>query len=178
MEITDNSSEEFIKNLKVTGGFTVPANYFNELDERLQNIYAEPTFTLASNNGFNTPDAYFDTLQASILEKITNKQAKILPLYKTTAFKISIAIAAALLMVALLFLYEPKTPVQSAGNLATPALSEQEIIDHLSSVGYNDELLCDAGWCNELNKTDKKENNEIENYLQQHTEEDLFTNEL
>jgi hypothetical protein len=42
-------------------------------------------------------------------------------------------------------------------------LTEDEIIEHLSSSGFREEMLCDAGWCDELNKLENS--SEIENYL-------------
>ena len=42
-------------------------------------------------------------------------------------------------------------------------LSEEEIIEHLSNSGFREEMLCDAGWCDELKKLENS--SEIENYI-------------
>ena len=45
-------------------------------------------------SGFKTPDHYFDTLSAKVLEEINEREAKVIPLYKRKKV-ISIAAAAA-----------------------------------------------------------------------------------
>ncbi|QSW88014.1 MULTISPECIES: hypothetical protein [Flavobacterium] len=46
-------------------------------------------------SGFKTPDHYFDTLSAKVLEQINEKEVKVIPLYKRKKV-ISIAAAAAI----------------------------------------------------------------------------------
>lgn len=169
-------SEQFIKDLKVKGGFVAPLNYFEELDGRLQSISDEPRLELeAANGGFVTPEFYFDSLESRILKKVP-EQAKIIPMYQRGIFRISLAVAASLMLVSLLFLFETKKPAGNATKIAEP--TENEVIEYLNKEGYPLEYLCDAGWCNEFNSTIKKETEPIENYLLEHADEDLFIEEL
>lgn len=48
-------------------------------------------------SGFKTPDHYFDTLSAKVLEQINEREVKVIPLYKRKKV-ISIAAAAAVLI--------------------------------------------------------------------------------
>lgn len=178
METEENNSELFIMNLKVIGGFAVPLNYFKILEERLQIISETPNFTIPEINNFAVPNGYFDTLEANILMLVLPEEAQIIPLYKRGFVKNLLAVAATLLLFSMLYLFMNR-PASHTGNMAgIHKLSTQEIIEHLSSEGYNLELLCDAGWCNDLNKLNKKENTDVENYLLEHGEEDFLSDEL
>ncbi len=169
-------SEQFIKDLKVNGGFIVPDNYFEELEIRLQSISDEPRLELeAAKGGFVTPESYFEDLEGRILKKVP-EQAKVIPMYQRGIYRISLAIAASLLLVSLLFLFDTKKQAGSTAKIAEP--TENEIIEYLNKEGYRIDLLCDAGWCNELNNTNKKETEPIENYLLEHADEDLLIEEL
>jgi hypothetical protein len=55
-------------------------------------------------------------------------------------------------------------------------LSTEEIAEQLSLSDVNAELLCDAGWCNELEKLNKEEDNSIETLID--TDEELIIDEL
>ncbi|MDP1727939.1 MAG: hypothetical protein Q8M15_14235 [Bacteroidota bacterium] len=169
-------SEQFIKDLKVNGGFIVPDNYFEELELRLQSVSDEPMLELeTSEGGFVVPEAYFEDLESRILKKVP-VQAKVIPMYQRGIFRISIAVAATLLLVSLLYLFETKKQPGPTAKIAEP--TENEIIEYLNKEGYRIDLLCDAGWCNELNNTNKKETEPIEKYLLEHADEDLLIEEL
>lgn len=176
MKPESEHSEQFIKNLKVKEGFIVPENYFEELENRLQAISAEPGFELEGiKGGFIVSESYFDNLESRILKKVP-EQAKTIPMYQRGIFRISLAIAATLLLVSMLFLFETKKQGGSTAKIAEP--TENEVIEYLNKEGYQIDLLCDAGWCNELKNKNKIETESIENYLLEHADEDLLMEEL
>ena len=180
MNPLEENREQFIKDLNVQGGFTVPEGYFEQLDKRLQDITEEPQLQLkGESGGFFTPENYFSKLEGKILEKVARPKAKIIPLYRKPVFWLSAAIAASLLFVSLLFLFNDNKPAEFTDRqkAVEHELTESELIEYLNDEGYHLDQLCDAGWCNEFNNL-KKESDPLENYLQEHANEGLLMEEL
>ncbi len=155
--------EDFIRSLKSSGGFDIPQDYFENNLKKLQEISKEPKLELNDlKGGFEIPPMYFDNLNAQILSKVNQaKKGKKLSLFPNVNW---VNYAAACLVFGLIVFGVMQ---MNQSNLTETAkiedLTEDEIIDHLSSSGYRLEMLCDAGWCDELKKLDN--NSEIENYL-------------
>ena len=64
-------------------------------------------------NKFKTPENYFDDLEKDILAKTTiGGSAKVIPLYRSNAFKIAMSMAAAFLLIVGLWFFNPSTTVQ------------------------------------------------------------------
>ncbi len=156
-------SEEFIKGLKRSGGFEIPEDYFESNFKVLQQIPLDPALDIEKTaTSFDTPPHYFENLSSQIFDKVNQpKQAKKISLsFSNNWMKIAAAIA--LFGVIGLGMMKLNTPKQT-DTAKLEDLSEEEIIDHLSSSGYGVDMLCDAGWCDELKKLDN--NSDIENYL-------------
>jgi hypothetical protein len=78
-----------------------------------------------------------------------------------------------LLVVFGLFLFEPSP--QSQTKLSGP--SEDELIEQLQQIELNTDLLCEAGWCNEIELLEKEDLSQTENFLLE-TENNLIIDAL
>lgn len=159
----DINEEDFIRSLKSSGGFETPKDYFDNNLEKLQQIPKEPSFELNKTiGGFEIPSLYFENLNEQILSKVIQpKKGEKLNLFTQVNW---MNYAAACLVFGLIVLGVMKMNPSTQTETATlEDLTEDEIIEHLSSSGYREEMLCDAGWCDELKKLEN--NSEIENYL-------------
>jgi hypothetical protein len=139
------------------GGFNVPTNYFEQLKQQVANKIQLMPYTHKNNAGFNVPKGYFSQLNLAIKLKTSGKQnqlrIKIITRYA--------AVAAVFFVAVFLFLFEPT--FESKPNL----LTDEAIINHLQNEGFSLDLLCDAGWCNELNESN---NSNLEEYLLNQTD--------
>jgi hypothetical protein len=138
------------------------------MDNEIKNI-EDFLNTIPKTGGFKVPDNYFENLNDLLFEKVTAKQAKKLTLNWFNAINIT-AIAASVLLIAGLFLFDPN-------NMAKQELNEEEIISHLQQEEITVDLLCDAGWCIELDQTEPK-NSDLEEEILIGTESDLIITEL
>ena len=89
-----NSIDFLNKKTGRNSGFSVPKNYFSEVEE---SIFAEvATISFSKDAGFKTPDNYFNNLEDSILDTILTpqKESKVIH-FKSTIFKIIPYVAAA-----------------------------------------------------------------------------------
>ncbi len=171
----ENHSELYLKNLKTEGGFRLPDHYFEDLEIKMLANLAEPELNFGQNGGFKTPEEYFAGMEMAVLNKLALKKAKIIPFYQRSFFSLGISIAAGLLLVSMLFLYRMS---DSPDIVKNTAVSNEEIINHLSNEDINAELLCEAGWCTEMEKLNKKENDELNNYIIENSDESLLMGEL
>lgn len=62
--------------LKKSNPFTVPSNYFEELNERINQSVFISSLEKKEHNGFNTPTSYFETLENQIKSRISLEQFK------------------------------------------------------------------------------------------------------
>jgi hypothetical protein len=155
------NSEELIRNLSVEGGFKEPVNYFEELEEQiLVKISLKELISENENikTGFEVPEAYFESLSEKIQGKVEGKGAKKIALFGPYWLSKLTGIAAIFIMLVglVFFRAEPKSTSEIK-------LTEDDIANELSVGDLNATLLCDAGWCNELEglgQTNKK-NSEI-----------------
>ncbi len=117
-------------------GFTVPVNYFEELNEQIKSRIALEQF---KSVGFTTPSNYFDKLQASILDQTVNakQETKIARLWHTDLIRY--AAAACFILVAASGLYvneQSKVKQAQSTELANEAMlydiDESVIIQHLT----------------------------------------------
>ncbi|MCF8254487.1 MAG: hypothetical protein K9H61_13705 [Bacteroidia bacterium] len=155
------NSEEFIRAFPVEGGFNEPVNYFEELDaDILLEIRLRELISKNENIeiGFEVPGSYFETLTEKIQGKVEEKGAKKIALFGPYWLSKLTGIAAIFIMLVglVFFRSEPKS-------ISEIKLTEEDIANELSLGDLNAVLLCDAGWCNELEglgQTNKK-NSEI-----------------
>lgn len=155
--------EDFIRSLKGSGGFEIPQDYFENTLKKLQEISKEPKLDLNDlKGGFETPPQYFENLNAQVLSKVNQpKKGKKLSLLSNSNW---MKYAAAIVLFGIIGfgILKMNQPAQTE-SAKMEDLTEEEIIDHLSKSGYAEDMLCDAGWCDELKKLDN--NTDIETYL-------------
>ncbi|MFN4084212.1 MAG: hypothetical protein ACK4K9_11325 [Bacteroidia bacterium] len=150
--------KEIIQN---NNGFDLPENYFDELKSEVMLKVQKNQF----EGGFTVPDNYIETLRKNVLAN-TKPDIKTI---KISWFYYASAAAALLLAVTFIFLFEP----QKQENFGS--ISDKEIINHLEHNGLSIDLLCDAGWCNEIII---EPNTKLENYLIDEMDETNFYDEL
>ncbi len=88
-------------------GFSVPSNYFEELDGQLLDMARQTgnDFRLVEempSSGFKTPENYFDGLEERILDKVQKdkKQPKVIPLFQKEYWYYAAGIAAIVIALA------------------------------------------------------------------------------
>lgn len=98
---------------------------------------------LESKGSYDVPNAYFNTLEANILNRLPqqtqSQRAKIIPLHWFSAAAII------LLCLSIIFTYTQKNDP-----LANNAIDSEFVLEQLGRTELNADLLCDAGWCLEL----------------------------
>jgi predicted DNA-binding protein len=80
-------------------GFSIPENYFEEMEDNFFSSIA--TESLPKDDAFKTPSNYFETVENDILSKLnieTDKEVKVISLYKRVLNFIPIAAAASVLL--------------------------------------------------------------------------------
>lgn len=99
--------------------------------------------SLHVQGGFTTPETYFAKLDAQIIAKISENNAP----KKAKVFNLAWLSAAAVFLVMLgIFLQKDKLVLpEPSANLDAEMVAEQ-----LGNADLSAELLCDAGWCLEL----------------------------
>ncbi len=139
------------------GGFNLPPNYFAQLKLQVAKQTALMPYAHKNNSGFNVPNEYFSKLNQAIKQQTAGKQQKphIILLTKYAA------VAAIFIVAVFLFLFEPTFVANQT------VLTDEAIINHLQNEGFTLDLLCDAGWCNELYENNKSN---IEEYLLNETD--------
>jgi hypothetical protein len=124
-------------------------------------------------NGFEVPEQYFELLPNKILQQLPKEKTKVFKLQVKQLWVNGASIAAMLLVVFGLFLFEPSP--QSQTKLSGP--SEDELIEQLQQIELNADLLCEAGWCNEIELLEKEDLSQTENFLLE-TENNLIIDAL
>jgi hypothetical protein len=124
-------------------------------------------------NSFEVPGQYFELLPNKILQQLPKENTRVFRLQVKQLWINAASIAAILLMIFGLFLFEPKP--QSQTKLSSP--SEDELLEHLQQIELNTDLLCEAGWCNEIELLEKESLNQTETYLLE-TENNLIIDAL
>lgn len=138
------------------------------MDNEIKNI-EDFLNTMPQTGGFKVPEDYFERLNTKVIENINRKKTNGLKLLWVNSINIT-AIAASLFIISGLFLFEPNRNNDHEPNA-------EEIISHLQQEEITADLLCDAGWCLELDQKEQK-NTELEEEILLNTESDLIISEL
>lgn len=126
---------------------------------------------LETKGGFQMPEGYIENLHQKVLEKTIRLEPKKARIISMGNIWLKVAsVAAVALIVAGLFWFDPTRD-------NTKQLSEDEILEHLQGAEISAELLCDAGWCNELESLTIPENQTDEQILID-TDTELLIDEL
>jgi len=179
MQFENSDIDKNLRQLKVDGGFIVPENYFDGLKSSIknqinQNENSLPHSTEIIADGFITPPDYFNNLKENILVNINTRKA-VKPNLRLVYSQI-INIAAILFVVSFLYFYKDIHHAEGYAN-NWKDLSDKELIDHLNTTGYSVEMLCDAGFCDDLLKVNDN-NGELEKYLIDNTDLLFLQSEL
>lgn len=183
MEKEMGEAEAFLKGLELKGSFSVPEGYFEQLQERLEILGDETTDegqldsfnSLGVEGGFNIPTDYFEALEGKVMNRVLeeNKEAKVIPLLSYKKYWLA-SIAATFLIAAFIFLWkDQKVTLVAESN----TLQIEQVADHLEVGDLNEELLCDAGWCDEITSLPGIGGEIPVDYLNE-TETDLLIEEL
>ncbi|MEE9406581.1 MAG: hypothetical protein V3V28_00765 [Polaribacter sp.] len=81
METNIKNSENYLNSVsKKKSGFNAPENYFSDVEDRFSSFLYEDK--IPKNITFKTPDAYFDNLENTVLNKAltTEKEVKVISL--------------------------------------------------------------------------------------------------
>ena len=131
-----------LKNIKQSG-FKVPKDYFENLEESLLNS-SEINIDI-KESGFKVPDNYFDKVETSILNKTSNKtkETRVISLYNKKTLITSLSIAATILLLLNLSIFDKQITFDSIDNAAleTFVLNEElESLDIARLISNDNEL--------------------------------------
>ncbi|MDD7884859.1 hypothetical protein [Flavivirga sp. 57AJ16] len=103
--------QDKLHNIKETG-FNVPDGYFNALEDAL--LSDIKLKKMASDSGFKLPEGYFSTLENTIIDKVSIKAStKVVPLFRKRALIYISGIAAAVLLLFNLSIFQNKPTFNS-----------------------------------------------------------------
>ena len=168
-----SNSERYLRELPIQGGFSVPQNYFSELENKLM-PEEEASLFPPVQGGFVVPENYFVQLNLQLEERLSKRLASSISLYGKPVF-MWVGIAASLLFVFGLFLYQPRPEKELGSN---QKISAEDIAAHLNDVDLSEDLLCDAGWCSEIDKLNIISDSAGMNALNLEIDEDYIIDEL
>lgn len=121
-------------------GFTVPANYFEDLTTQIEDrIALSQLQALTVTDGFKTPEGYFEKLQANILSQTTEvrqPKPKVLKLWQSDFMKYVSAACVIVLTASGLYLNQQNTlkqdrKIELASEQMLYDIDESVIIEHL-----------------------------------------------
>jgi hypothetical protein len=117
--------------------FSVPKNYFNDLEKRFSNFLIEDK--ISNKKVFLTPNSYFDTLEDKIIPKVTlkEKNIKIISLKQRIYKVIPFGIAASILLFISVNYFNNFNTEVSFDNLALSDI-ETWILDNSSEITSQD----------------------------------------
>jgi len=151
-----------LNNLKKTG-FKTPDNYFDAIEDNIMNaIKLENNLNLSKETGFKTPDNYFDAIEDVVINKIEIKKTpKVIPLFSKRNLLYASGIAAAVLLLFNLSIFEKEVTWDSLDTLTVENYIIEEGIDSYELAAlFTDDDFPDIDFI-EQNITDKA----LENYL-------------
>lgn len=159
-------------------GFEVPQGYLEGLTDHLMQSCKEEDVMLPEGTepGWNVPEGYFEELESKVLQHTSPPQGKIIEAWWTPARMRYAGVAASLLMAITLFFSLPERNAQPAPTAAK--VNTEEVLQQLSAEDLDADLLCDAGWCDELEKLSGKPAKTEEEDLLLQADEEYLLNEL
>jgi hypothetical protein len=182
MKEDDNDIDDsFLKGLAISGGFSVPENYFEKSIMGLKSITSQPEPLLNIKNkegGFEVPENYFEKSANQILEKVGAKQGK--KIHLNTWFTLTKVAAVLIAIIGLSYVLIVKTKQKQTFSEQLNNVSEEEIIDYLAKNDVKTEWITKAVFSseNQLPSTVNSKNKEVEQYLIDNTDEQTLIEEL
>lgn len=125
----DYESENMLRGKLGGPGFSVPENYFDQLNQDIQTrISVEKLKDLSNHNGFEVPELYFQQLNVKINKRIMEdqgvKESKVIHLWHSDLFKY--ATAACFILIAAFGLYFNNNHAVTAA--AVPNFTNEQIL--------------------------------------------------
>jgi hypothetical protein len=126
-------------------GFTIPPDYFEELDAQIQTRISLENLPPSASHGFTVPKDYFDQLTIDIISK-THAERKPLKLFRfmhSSAFKYASAACFAVIVAAGVFFNTNRMGADKSGSSNAEDLAaeqilfdidEQIVIEHIESL--------------------------------------------
>lgn len=161
-----HTDETFLRNLPVTGGFTVPEGYFQEQRTRLMFRIRRNGYELPE---MQVPEGYFENSRNRILQKTTLHKKASFTLLRNPLMRYAAA-ASVILVSGIAFMFLRMDKQQSARNI-----SANDVINYLEVYGTSD--LSSAELV-QLIPTSQMPTTAEENYLIQQTDNTLTFEEL
>ena len=116
----------------------------SKMDNEIEQIESKLT-SLPVQGGMIVEDSYFSELEAMIMQRVV---AKDMPKKHQLIRFNWVPAAAAIFILFFVFLYQNKLDdIQT-----NPSLDIDLVADHLGNTELSEDLLCDAGWCIELDE--------------------------
>jgi len=133
-----------LNNIKKTG-FKTPDNYFDAVEDNIMNaIKQENNLNLSKETGFKTPNNYFDAIEDVIINKIETKSTpKVILLFSKRNLLYASSIAAAVLLLFNLSIFDKEDPWDSLDTLTVENYILEEGIDsyELAALLTDDDFL-------------------------------------
>ncbi len=158
-------------------GFSVPSNYFEELEKELldmvQHSESEKVLDNIEGSGFKAPEGYFESFEVKFPDNAL-RETKIIPLFKKEYMLYAASIAAIIIALAG-SLYINPAPVDTWENIELSVL-ENYINDNnidlttteISGLLFNDGIVVDDSNFNEVNSE------AMLDYLEENVEDPTF----
>lgn len=166
----------FENNIENDGGFQIPNQYFEKSTTNILNKISAKTALPIENmeRGFTVPENYFEKNRQLILKNTKTHSVKKFNLFTKNNWFVLTGIAAMLIAVIGLFVF---VNTNNTNNLsaATSKISDDEIIDYLTTNDITFEWINDAVLSPNTNKT---KTIELEQYLLEHADEQVLLDEL
>ncbi|MPT36753.1 MAG: hypothetical protein E2604_17120 [Flavobacterium sp.] len=132
------------------------------------NLENDPKIT----SGFTTPEAYFDQLEARIMDRLPQPETKVIPLWRRSSVWMSGIAATLLLAGGLTFYYNNQPNPATSLDDATVETYLQANVNSYDLIQHLDENDIQA-----LEKSIVLNNDAVEAYLSDHNNLDLYLNE-
>ncbi|RED46019.1 hypothetical protein [Seonamhaeicola aphaedonensis] len=126
-----------LHNIK-NSGFKVPNGYFNNIEDQITNRFKLEE--RSNTTGFKTPEHYFDDLEDTILDKISREnEPKVIKLFNKKTIVYASSIAAAVLLLISLTLFDSKITFDDLDNETVENYLLYENIDSYEIASFLDE---------------------------------------
>lgn len=163
---TERINESKLRSFEVSGGFTVPMGYFNQSKQHILNKVG----MLKEQHLMGVPQNYFEKSRASILQKTIGNTPKPLHVVWYKKYLKTYTAAASVLLIASVLLWFVKPNKINS----THQLSDEEIMEYLNQSDLKDVPAAEMVSYTQFETSAA----EAEQYILNHIETDLITDEL
>lgn len=157
-----------LKNIKHSG-FKIPEDYFEKFEASVLN----QDRIMSTHNGFKVPEGYFETIEDTIINKANQKESKVIQLFSRKAIIASLSIAASILLLFNLSIFEKQITLDSLDyeTLENFVLNQELESSDIANLITNTEQLANISIAESVSDT------LLENYLLNIEDEEDFLSE-